>query len=35
VNVDNGQSVFVKWIKADSGNTELQLGISSLVAKTA
>lgn len=35
VNVVNGQSVFVKWIKADSGNTELQLGVSSLVAKTA
>lgn len=35
VNVSNGQSVWVKWIKADAGNTELQLGVSSLVARTA
>jgi len=28
-----GQNVFVKWVKVDAGNTELQLGISALVAK--
>ncbi|QKE54492.1 putative virion structural protein [Salmonella phage vB_SalM_SA002] len=28
-----GQNVFIKWLKTDAGNVELQLGISALVVK--
>jgi len=28
-----GQNVYVKWLKTDVGNVELQLGISALVCK--
>ncbi|MEQ5216059.1 hypothetical protein ABN214_15165 [Proteus terrae] len=33
VDIPSGTTVFVKWIKIDAGGTELQLGISGLVAK--
>lgn len=33
VNITSGETVFVKWVKTDAGATELQLGISGMVAK--